>query len=518
MTQTCNAEFNESGNADKHTHSCAQVANHFPVNHLCRCGANWAEAATDSVQGNLAHWKRIAIEAQKAATTLANDVVALRNERNVSNSPVIPDSSESRCTCKSHIHQTGCYAAQNPNTFNVICGVEVDRCPHCLSLESTNDALRLKLDLAMGGSAGIKFWQKQSEDREKWLKEKESANQQQAEEIAHWKNIALRHLADKTNKDAEIERLTQALEQTGPHIKNANALIQENNDLQAECAQVEDALVKRDAEIAQLSQGNENLRRRISDVLEQAKHDPHLCEMQHEEKDAEIERLSKRTNDQAHHQLALESECERLQAEARAVRATSEHWMRQWQEADAKCDAVKRAAAELIKANGEQFLLKEAAHAEIARLTEELETKKVQVCAPGGGDAALIDDALKEAVAGIYFADSSDYLGALWGVVRRLSPRVAAILEEDPRKAYDFVHGDKETETTEAVSAGAQSITGCPSCTSLSNVLKLAEEGLRELAELARASCYISLRSFRFAVRARAVQALSAIQNMKDSK
>lgn len=45
-------------------------------------------------------------------------------------------------------------------------------------------------------------------------------------------------------------------------------------------------------------------------------------------------------------------------------------------------------------------------------------------------------EALKVAVAAIYFADSSDYLSALWNVVRALSPDMAKLLEENESKAY----------------------------------------------------------------------------------
>lgn len=45
--------------------------------------------------------------------------------------------------------------------------------------------------------------------------------------------------------------------------------------------------------------------------------------------------------------------------------------------------------------------------------------------------------ALHEAVAAIYFSDSSDYLSALWQVVRILDPSVAHLLERDESAAYD---------------------------------------------------------------------------------
>ena len=45
-------------------------------------------------------------------------------------------------------------------------------------------------------------------------------------------------------------------------------------------------------------------------------------------------------------------------------------------------------------------------------------------------------EALKAAVAAIYFADSSGYLSALWSTVRALSPDMAKLLEQDESKAY----------------------------------------------------------------------------------
>ncbi len=43
-------------------------------------------------------------------------------------------------------------------------------------------------------------------------------------------------------------------------------------------------------------------------------------------------------------------------------------------------------------------------------------------------------EALKAAVAAIYLADSSDYLSALWSIVRVLSPDMAKLLEQDESK------------------------------------------------------------------------------------
>lgn len=55
--------------------------------------------------------------------------------------------------------------------------------------------------------------------------------------------------------------------------------------------------------------------------------------------------------------------------------------------------------------------------------------------------------ALYTAVAAIYFADSRDYRGALWNVVRHLSPMMADELISNERiayeKAYEFAHDTK---------------------------------------------------------------------------
>lgn len=50
------------------------------------------------------------------------------------------------------------------------------------------------------------------------------------------------------------------------------------------------------------------------------------------------------------------------------------------------------------------------------------------------------DQALYEAVAAIYFADSSDYITALWSVVRHLEPEMAEKLQKNEAKAYDEMH------------------------------------------------------------------------------
>ena len=51
--------------------------------------------------------------------------------------------------------------------------------------------------------------------------------------------------------------------------------------------------------------------------------------------------------------------------------------------------------------------------------------------------AMAIDAALHEAIAAIYFDDSSKFSGALWNVVRILGgPHCAQLLQENPRACY----------------------------------------------------------------------------------
>lgn len=47
-----------------------------------------------------------------------------------------------------------------------------------------------------------------------------------------------------------------------------------------------------------------------------------------------------------------------------------------------------------------------------------------------------IDLAVHNAVCAIYFADNSDYLSALWSVVKNLSPHLVEVLENFPSEAY----------------------------------------------------------------------------------
>lgn len=46
-------------------------------------------------------------------------------------------------------------------------------------------------------------------------------------------------------------------------------------------------------------------------------------------------------------------------------------------------------------------------------------------------------EALAEAIAVIYLNDNSDYLTALWAIVRVLNPEAASLLEESGSAAYD---------------------------------------------------------------------------------
>lgn len=54
---------------------------------------------------------------------------------------------------------------------------------------------------------------------------------------------------------------------------------------------------------------------------------------------------------------------------------------------------------------------------------------------PPSGEA--VAEALSAAVSAIYFDDSSDYLRALWSVVRAIDPAMADLLDRSPYQAYD---------------------------------------------------------------------------------
>lgn len=58
--------------------------------------------------------------------------------------------------------------------------------------------------------------------------------------------------------------------------------------------------------------------------------------------------------------------------------------------------------------------------------------------------------ALNQAVSAIYFADSSGYGPALWGIVRTLDPEMAGLLETDERQAYEKAKAQLE-DAKEAV-------------------------------------------------------------------
>lgn len=58
--------------------------------------------------------------------------------------------------------------------------------------------------------------------------------------------------------------------------------------------------------------------------------------------------------------------------------------------------------------------------------------------------AASVPYALREAVNAIYFNDSSDYLSALWSVVRALSPETADLFARDERAAFERVNANIE--------------------------------------------------------------------------
>jgi hypothetical protein len=51
-----------------------------------------------------------------------------------------------------------------------------------------------------------------------------------------------------------------------------------------------------------------------------------------------------------------------------------------------------------------------------------------------------VTTALREAVAVLYLSDNSDYRGALWNIVRSLSPQMWQLLQENGSAAYRAVH------------------------------------------------------------------------------
>ena len=51
--------------------------------------------------------------------------------------------------------------------------------------------------------------------------------------------------------------------------------------------------------------------------------------------------------------------------------------------------------------------------------------------------------ALQEAVGAIYFNDSSDYVSALWDVVKALNPEIYHLAGNDIKKAFDLTHPEE---------------------------------------------------------------------------
>lgn len=66
------------------------------------------------------------------------------------------------------------------------------------------------------------------------------------------------------------------------------------------------------------------------------------------------------------------------------------------------------------------------------------EVERLLAAAP----ASSVTYALCEAVNAIYFNDSSDYLSALWSVVRALSPETADLFARDERAAFERVNAN----------------------------------------------------------------------------
>jgi hypothetical protein len=50
------------------------------------------------------------------------------------------------------------------------------------------------------------------------------------------------------------------------------------------------------------------------------------------------------------------------------------------------------------------------------------------------------EEVIKIAVAAIYFNDNSDYLTALWEIVRCLDPVLCELAEDDIREAFNKTH------------------------------------------------------------------------------
>lgn len=69
---------------------------------------------------------------------------------------------------------------------------------------------------------------------------------------------------------------------------------------------------------------------------------------------------------------------------------------------------------------------------DISRLTKQV----AELTARAEQAEAREKVALGEAIASIYFNDRSDYLPALWTIVRQLNPEAAILLENDESAAY----------------------------------------------------------------------------------
>lgn len=58
----------------------------------------------------------------------------------------------------------------------------------------------------------------------------------------------------------------------------------------------------------------------------------------------------------------------------------------------------------------------------------------------GSATGGAVNKAVHEAVSAIYFDDGSDYLRALWAIVRLLSPETAKLLQQDKREAWNSTY------------------------------------------------------------------------------
>ena len=65
-------------------------------------------------------------------------------------------------------------------------------------------------------------------------------------------------------------------------------------------------------------------------------------------------------------------------------------------------------------------------------------------------DPQKIAAATHSAVAAIYFADNSDYLPALWNIIRSLSPELYDLLQNDEAKAFALSYKEANGEEIDA--------------------------------------------------------------------